>query len=216
MRRLYTNHQKKLPKKKGASTERKNSKEAKGASATRPPSLNALQVPSPRLPSSSASLPSSPRLPSPRLPSSTVNNLEYVYDIDVGDWSLEGYNMGVNSCGFVGFHKKTTVSGGSNVARERISIQGRPGTRECIIDRYVVDLDFRGDKTFRHGQRLFECLAAMFRAAGSYEFVVTNPTAPGKKFYKHAGFVQDHAGDYRFILNPVITFTCYNNSLTLS
>jgi hypothetical protein len=26
--------------------------------------------------------------------------------------------------------------------------------------------------------------------------------------------VQDHAGDYRFILNPVITFTCYNNSLT--
>jgi hypothetical protein len=27
--------------------------------------------------------------------------------------------------------------------------------------------------------------------------------------------VQDHAGDYRFILNPVITFTCYNNSLTI-
>jgi GNAT superfamily N-acetyltransferase len=190
VRRLYTNHQNKRLKKKGASTARKNSKEA---STARLPSQNALQVPSSRLPS-----------PRDCLPPPTVNNLEYVYTIDVGEWSLRGYNIGVNSCGFVGFHKITAVSGGSNVARERISIQGRPGTRACVIDRYAVDLVFRGKG---HGQRLFECLANMFRAAGSYEFVVTNPTAPGKKFYKRVGFVQDHAGDYRFILNAVITTT---------
>ena len=190
MRRLYTNHLNKRPKVKGASTERKNSK----ASRARLPSQNALQV-------------QSSRLPSPRLPPPTVNNLEYVYNIDVGEWSLRGYNIGVNSCGFVGFHGTTAVSGGSNVARERISIQGRPGTRACVIDRYAVDSVFRGDDDKRHGQRLFDCLAYMFRAAGSYEFVVTNPTAPGKKFYKRAGFVRDHAGDYRFILNAVITTT---------
>jgi hypothetical protein len=177
VRRLYTNHANKRLKE-----ARKNSKGAKGASTPRPPSMNALQVPSPRL--TSSSLPSCPRLPSPRLPSPTVNNLEYVYNVDVGEWSLRGYNIGVNSCGFVGFHKATAVSGGSNVARERISIQGRPGNRACVIDRYAVDLVFRGKDDLRHGQRLFDCLAYMFRAAGSYEFVVTNPTAPGKKFYK--------------------------------
>ncbi len=125
VRRLYTNHTNTRLKEIGASTKRKNSKEAKGASTTRPSSVNALmQVPSP-------SLPSCPRLPSPRLPSPTVNNLEYVYNINVREWSLIGYHIGVNSCGFVGFHKKTTISGGSKVARERISIQGRPGTLKC-------------------------------------------------------------------------------------
>ena len=191
MRRLYHNHQNKRLKEKGASTARKNSKKA---STARLPSQNALQVPS-------------SRLPSPRLPPPTINNLEYVYNIDVGDWSLRGYNIGVNSCGFVGFHETTVVSGGSNVARERISVQGRPGTQVCVIDRYVVDSGFRGNKSLHHGQRLFDCLANMFRAAGSYEFVVTNPTAPGKKFYKRVGFLRDLQGDYRFILNAVITTT---------
>ena len=188
MRRLFTNHSNKLLREKGASTARKNSKEAKGASTPRPPSMNALQVPSPRL--TSSSLLSCPRLPSPRLPPPTINNLEYVYNIDVGDWSLRGYNIGVNSCGFVGFHKMTVVSGGSNVVRERISIQGRPGTQVCVIDRYAVDSVFRGNNDLRNGQRLFKCLACMFQAAGSYEFVVTNPTARGKKFYKRVGFVR--------------------------
>ena len=152
-------------------------------------------------------MPSS-RLPSSRPPPPTVNNLpEYVYDIVVGEWSLKGYNIGVNSCGFVGFYKMSVVSGGSNVARERISIQGRPGTPVCVIDRYAVDLVFRGKDGLRHGQRLFDCLANMFRAAGSYEFVVTNPTAKGKIFYKRVGFLRDHAGDYRFTLKAVITTT---------
>ena len=134
-----------------------------------------------------------------------------MYNIVVGDWSLKGYNIGVNSCGFVGFHKMTVVSGGSKVARERISIQGRPGTQVCVIDRYAVDLVFRGKPDLQHGQSLFKCLKRMFQAAGSYEFVVTNPTAKGKKFYKRVGFVEDHAKDYHFILKPVITTTLYNN-----
>ena len=183
MRRLYTNHSKKLLRAKGGSLARK----SKSSKEARQPTLKAAQVLSPTV--------------------NTFANDGFLHNIDIGDWKLRGYNIGVNSCGFVGYHNNTAVSGGSNVARERISIQGRPGTRTCVIDRYAVDKTFRGDKTLRHGQRLFECLSTLFRTAGSYEFVVTNPTGPGKKFYKRAGFVQDHANDYRFILNTVITTT---------
>ena len=185
MRRLYTNHSKKLLRAKGGSLARK----SKSSKEARQPTLKAAQV------------------LSPTVTVNTFANDGFLHNIDIGDWKLRGYNIGVNSCGFVGYHNNTAVSGGSNVARERISIQGRPGTRTCVIDRYAVDKTFRGDKTLRHGQRLFECLSTLFRAAGSYEFVVTNPTGPGKKFYKRAGFVQDHANDYRFILNTVITTT---------
>jgi hypothetical protein len=59
--------------------------------------------------------------------------------------------MGVNSCGFVGFHNGTVVSGGSKVVRERISVHRVSLTA-------MLSTDNSGT-----------CLVALFRAVGSKE-----------------------------------------------
>ena len=114
-----------------------------------------------------------------------------------GSHTLTAYKSNNNrGLGFDVHFGDVLVSG----MHDRIAMTGYPGDKECVVDRFYIDRNYRRSKE-HHGSSAMSLLLSMYGVAGTSVMYVTNATAEGRPFYIGNGFEQDPMG------NLIIRFT---------